>query len=179
MPPSFSSAFFPPDLVAQASAVLDMLRDQALTCATAESCTGGMVAAALTAVAGSSDVFERGYVTYSNEAKTESLGVPPGLIAQHGAVSAQVAAAMAEGCLEESGAALALSTTGIAGPGGGTPDKPVGLVFFACSIAGSPTVVRRRIFAGDRNAVRYATVNAVLDLALQVLSGVPTGDEMD
>jgi nicotinamide-nucleotide amidase len=111
--------------------VLTLARARGQTIATAESCTGGLVAAALTSIAGSSDVMDRGFVTYSNAAKTAMLGVPASLIAEVGAVSADVAAAMAEGALRASGASLAVSITGIAGPGGGSAAKPVGLVHFA------------------------------------------------
>lgn len=113
--------------------VLERLRDLKLTVATAESCTGGLVASALTAIAGSSDVFERGFVTYSNEAKAEMLGVDPELIATHGAVSREVAIAMAACALRLSHASLAVAVTGIAGPGGGSAAKPVGLVHFAAA----------------------------------------------
>src|SRR5579859_645072 len=113
-----------------ATAVLDACRAKRLRLATAESCTGGMVAAALTDIAGSSDVVERGFVTYSNEAKTELLGVPSEMIAAHGAVSAQVATAMVQGALARAPVELAVSITGIAGPGGATKGKPVGLVYF-------------------------------------------------
>ncbi|HEY9067754.1 MAG TPA: nicotinamide-nucleotide amidohydrolase family protein, partial [Burkholderiaceae bacterium] len=107
----------------------DALRRAGLTIASAESCTGGLIAAACTGIAGSSDWFERGFVTYSNEAKTESLGVPAALIAAHGAVSDAVARAMAEGALAHSRAQIAVAVTGIAGPGGGSPGKPVGTVW--------------------------------------------------
>src|SRR6185312_13447885 len=115
----------PDDLNVEAEAVLRLCRAAKLRLATAESCTGGLVAASLTAIAGSSDVVERGFVTYSNEAKTELLGVPAPLIAAHGAVSAEVALAMAEGALAHAPVDLAVSITGIAGPGGATPGKPV------------------------------------------------------
>ena len=126
--------------------------------ATAESCTGGLIVAALTEVAGSSDVVDRGFVTYSNDAKSEMLGVPPGLIGTHGAVSGPVAASMAEGALQRSKAALAIAVTGIAGPGGGTESKPVGTVWFGLAIRDRTGVTERQIFAGDRAAVRQATV---------------------
>ncbi len=144
----------PAALTRPAAAVLAACRVAGLMVATAESCTGGLVAAALTAVAGSSDVVDRGFVTYSNRAKTEMLGVPPALLAAHGAVSEPVARAMAEGALAHSAAQLAVAITGIAGPGGGGPGKPVGLVHFACARAGLPTRSRCEIFAGDRDAVR-------------------------
>ncbi|HEX3347255.1 MAG TPA: CinA family protein [Acetobacteraceae bacterium] len=129
-----------------------------LQIATAESCTGGLIAATLTAIAGSSDVVDRGYVTYSNAAKTELLGVPAPLIATMGAVSEQVARAMAEGALNRARVALAVAVTGIAGPGGGTTEKPVGLVWFGLARAGRDTQTLRRVFPGDRTEVRRATV---------------------
>ena len=141
-----------------ATTLLDTLRRQRLMLATAESCTGGLIAAALTDIAGSSDVVDRGFVTYSNAAKTEMLGVPAPLIEAHGAVSAPVAAAMAEGALARSAAAIAVSVTGVAGPGGGSADKPVGTVWFGLARKDAPTRTERRVFPGDRAAVRHATV---------------------
>src|SRR5690242_2811815 len=139
-----------------AEAVLAACRRNGLKLATAESCTGGMVAAALTDIAGSSDVVERGFVTYSNEAKAELLGVPPPLIATHGAVSAEVASAMAEGALARAPIDLSVAITGVAGPGGGTVTKPVGLVWFAFARRGGKIVTETHIFSGDRAAVRHA-----------------------
>lgn len=153
-----------PALLADAAALLAELRARRLMLATAESCTGGLVAATLTAIAGSSDVVERGFVTYSNAAKADQLGVPAALIAAHGAVSEAVAAAMARGALAHSRAQLALSVTGIAGPGGATPDKPVGLVFLARAL-GDAVAVERHVFPGDRAAVREASVAAAFSLA--------------
>jgi nicotinamide-nucleotide amidase len=147
-----------------AEAVLAHHRRAGTKLATAESCTGGAIAAALTDVAGSSDVFERGFVVYSNEAKSEMLGVPAALIARHGAVSEEVAAAMAEGALAHSRADAVVSVTGIAGPGGGTATKPVGLVYIGCARRGGRPAVERRVFAGDRSAVRAATVERALEL---------------
>ena len=133
--------------------------------ATAESCTGGLIAATLTDIPGASAVLDRGFVTYSNAAKSESLGVPPGLIEQHGAVSAPVAIAMAEGALRQSSADLAVSVTGIAGPGGATAGKPVGLVHFAVAQSGRPTVEDTHRF-GDvgRAEVRRLSVIAAFRL---------------
>ena len=134
--------------------------------ATAESCTGGLIAGALTEIAGSSDVVERGFVTYSNAAKAELLGVLPALIARHGAVSEEVAAAMAEGALAHAPVDLAVSVTGIAGPGGGSPDKPVGLIWFGLARRGAAVRAEHHIFPGDRAAIRRATVlRALLLLA--------------
>jgi nicotinamide-nucleotide amidase len=148
----------------QATALLARCRDAGLMIATAESCTGGLIAAALTAISGSSDVVDRGFVTYSNAAKTELLGVPASLIEAAGAVSEEVARAMAEGALARSAAALAVSVTGIAGPGGGAPGKPVGLVWLGCIRRGRPAVTLRQVFSGDRTAVRRATVAHALDM---------------
>lgn len=132
--------------------------------ATAESCTGGMIAAALTDIAGSSDVVERGFVTYSNRAKTELLGVPAELIARCGAVSEEVAQAMAEGALAHAPVDLAVAVTGVAGPGGGSAEKPVGLVYFGVARRGAAVRVDRCIFPGDRAAIRRATVAHALYL---------------
>jgi nicotinamide-nucleotide amidase len=130
---------------------------------TAESCTGGLVAAAITSVAGSSGWFDVGYVTYGNEAKARQLGVPDALLARHGAVSEAVARAMAGGALQASGAELAVAVTGVAGPGGGSPEKPVGLVWVAwqCRDANARSVAFR--FDGDRAAVREGSVVAALE----------------
>ena len=129
------------------------LRDGRLMLATAESCTGGMVATAITDISGSSVWFERGFVTYSNQAKTEMIGVPPELIEKHGAVSEPVARAMAEGALSNSRAQVSLSITGVAGPGGGTPEKPVGMVSFGWSNR-LHTSVETLVFKGDREQIR-------------------------
>jgi len=147
-----------------ATEVLDRCRARGLRLATAESCTGGLIAATLTAIAGSSDVFDRGFVTYADAAKREVLGVPAELIADNGAVSEPVARAMAEGALGASGAGLAVAVTGIAGPGGGTEAKPVGLVHLAAALAGAGTRHQRHVFGGDRTAVRVATVEAALSM---------------
>jgi nicotinamide-nucleotide amidase len=140
--------------------------------ATAESCSGGLIAAACTDLAGSSDWFERGFVTYSNEAKSAMLGVPAPLIASHGAVSEAVARAMAEGAVEQSLAQVALAVTGIAGPSGGSVDKPVGTVWFAwCLPTGTTSEVQH--FAGDRATVRAATVQHALARLLTLLKAHP------
>ena len=140
----------------------ETLRARGAMLATAESCTGGLIAATCTSVAGSSDWFERGFVTYSNAAKTEMLGVDAALIAAHGAVSAEVACAMAEGALKHSKASLAVAVTGIAGPGGATPGKPVGTVWLALARRGGATEAERLQLAGDRAAVREQTVQHAL-----------------
>ena len=160
-----------PSILDQATAVLDACRARGLMLATAESCTGGLIVAALTAIAGSSDVVERGFVTYSNAAKTEMLGVPEALIAAEGAVSAPVARAMAAGALARSRASIAVSVTGVAGPGGGTEAKPVGLVWFGLAVRGGAVVSERRVFPGDRAAVRAATVAHALALIAAAAGG--------
>ncbi len=155
-----------------AERVLALARANQLRLATAESCTGGMIAAALTAIAGASDVFDRGFVTYSNAAKTEMLAVPAELIAHKGAVSEEVARAMAEGAIRHSRAMLAVSVTGIAGPGGGSVEKPVGLVWFGLA-KGSFVHAERRLFSGDRAAIREAAVGVALQLLEKSLSKGP------
>ena len=154
----------PDSLIADAETLLAAYRAAGLKIATAESCTGGLVAGCLTAIAGSSDVVERGFVTYSNEAKTELVGVPADLIARHGAVSAQVVVAMAEGALKHSRADVSVAVTGIAGPGGATPGKPVGLVYICSARKGREPIVERHQFHGDRHAVRVASVEVALTL---------------
>ena len=154
----------PDSTLRRAAALLAKLQARGLTLATAESCTGGLIAAALTAVPGSSATVLCGFVTYSNEAKAEMLGVDPAVIAADGAVSEAVARAMAEGARARSGADLAVSVTGIAGPGGATDAKPVGLVHLAAAARGAPTLAERHVFPGDRVAVRAASVDAALDL---------------
>jgi len=158
-------------LVDRAGDVLALLGGRNLKLVTAESCTGGLIAACLTELAGASHVLERGFVTYSNAAKTELLGVSEALITEHGAVSKEVASAMAQGALARSRADIAVAVTGIAGPGGGTAEKPVGLVFIAGARRGGALRVERHTFPGDRGAIRSATVKAALD---QVISLVGT-----
>jgi nicotinamide-nucleotide amidase len=149
--------------------VLDAARTAGVMITAAESCTGGLVAAALTAVPGSSAVIERGFVTYTNNAKIEMLGVPASLIETHGAVSEPVAHAMAEGALQHSRADIAVSVTGIAGPGGATPTKPVGLVHLAIARRGRETEPAPEVFKGDRSEVREAAVERALDMLLKSL----------
>jgi nicotinamide-nucleotide amidase len=156
-------------ILAQAKALLGVYRSSGLKVATAESCTGGLIAATLTAIPGSSDVVERGFVTYSNEAKTELVGVPPGLIASAGAVSKAVALRMATGALARSHADVTISVTGIAGPDGGSKGKPVGLVWFGLARRGMPPSGLRRVFPGDRAAVRRATVAQALVLLAEAV----------
>jgi nicotinamide-nucleotide amidase len=153
----------------EAAAFLDDLRRRGLKIATAESCTGGLVAGLLTEVAGASDVVERGFVAYSNAAKTELLGVPEALLAEYGAISEPAARAMALGALARSGADIAVAVTGVAGPGGGTAAKPVGLVHVAAARRDG-TVLHQECRFGDigRGAVRIAGVEAALQLAARV-----------
>jgi nicotinamide-nucleotide amidase len=143
-----------------------LLRARGWRMATAESCTGGLIAAACTALAGSSDWFERGFVTYSNDAKADLLGVPPALIQAHGAVSEEVALAMAAGALQRAPVQLAVAVTGIAGPGGAVPGKPVGTVWLAWGTAQGVQAVRLQL-DGDRDAVRGATVQAALQRLIE------------
>jgi nicotinamide-nucleotide amidase len=142
----------------EAEALLALCRSKGIMLAIAECCTGGLIAAALTALAGSSDVLDRGFVPYSNEAKNQMIGVPMELIECHGAVSEQVAVAMADGALARSRAAIAVSVAGVAGPGGGSADKPIGLVCFGLARTGKPAFSERQVFPGDRGAIRAATV---------------------
>ncbi len=154
-----------------AQRVIDKAGAEGAMVATAESCTGGMIAAALTDVPGSSAVVDRGFVTYSNEAKTEMLAVPAELIAWFGAVSAEVARAMAQGAVLNSRADIAVSVTGVAGPTGGTTEKPVGLVWFGLAKAEGLVRVERRVFAvGSRDFVRTKAVETALQLLLSELS---------
>jgi nicotinamide-nucleotide amidase len=157
--------------LAQSIAMRLMARGEML--ATAESCTGGWAAQALTALAGSSNWFERGFVTYSNAAKEEMLGVRPETLAHHGAVSEEAAREMALGALSHSRAAVALAITGIAGPGGGTLEKPVGMVCFAWAAKGGATRSETRRFAGDREAVRRQSVERALTGVLELLDARP------
>ena len=163
-PANFPAGQDTPALVA---ATAELLLHKGWMLATAESCTGGLIAGACTELAGSSAWFERGFVTYSNAAKTELLGVDAALIEAHGAVSEPVARAMAEGAIAHSSARAAVAVTGVAGPTGGSPDKPVGTVWFGWSVDGRVRTERRR-FEGDRAAVRAATVH----YALQTLAGL-------
>ena len=158
------------DIREAAKRVLDLCRARVLHVVTAESCTGGLVAAALTEIPGSSDVVDRGFVTYSDDAKRETLGVPVATLKRHGAVSAQTAKAMAAGALKNARADIAVSITGIAGPGGGSKQKPVGLVYFAAASRDGRRIARKRLY-GDigRRRVRLCSVLEALAL-LQPLS---------
>ena len=161
---------FDPKLIREVKDVLDRCRDGGLRLATVESCTGGLLAAALTAVPGSSAVVERGYVTYSNEAKTTMVGVPAALITRDGAVSETVARAMAEGALERSPADIAVAITGIAGPAGGSAEKPVGLVHIAAARRGRATLDRRMLFGDQgRDRIRLLAVRTALVVVIAQL----------
>jgi nicotinamide-nucleotide amidase len=160
-----AETLFDAEMVDRANALLDRCMAAKVMVATAESCTGGLVAGLLTEIAGSSAVVERGFVTYSNEAKNELLGVPMPLIEAHGAVSREVAIAMAEGAIAKSRAQLAVSITGVAGPGGGSAAKPVGLVQFATALAGgAPVAVERRFGDLGRAEIRRLAVLTAIEL---------------
>ena len=161
---------FPDSVMRLAKLLLKQASEAKLLIAFAESCTGGLIASAMTELDGSSAVVERGFVVYSNRAKTDMLGVPPELIEQYGAVSEEVARAMAEGALKNSGAQLAVSVTGIAGPTGGTPDKPIGLVHFAAARK-SQTTLHLECRFGDigRAEIRMRSVEEALKLLLQII----------
>jgi nicotinamide-nucleotide amidase len=163
---------FPDEMVEDAEKLLQQLRGQNLRIATAESCTGGLISAVLTAVPGSSDVLECGFVTYSNESKSHILGVPPVLIGTHGAVSAEVARAMVLGALAAASRAdIAIAVTGIAGPGGGSPEKPVGLVELATSRRDNNALVMETCRYGDigRSEIRSATVRSAFALVRKIV----------
>jgi nicotinamide-nucleotide amidase len=149
-----------------AAALVALFQARGLRVATAESCTGGLVAGAITAIPGSSAVFTHGFVTYANEAKTQMLGVAEAILAEHGAVSPETAAAMATGARTRAGANLAISTTGVAGPDGGTAQKPVGTVWFGLATAQGVTTYHR-VFPGNRDDVRSASVDYALALLKQ------------
>jgi nicotinamide-nucleotide amidase len=161
-------------LIARATLLLQGCREAGALVATAESCTGGLIAGCLTEIAGSSDVVDRGFVTYSNAAKNAMLDVPMALIENHGAVSELVARAMAEGAIAHSSADLSVAVTGVAGPGGGTAEKPVGLVHLACAQRGGTTLHREQRF-GDlgRAGIREATIYTALDMLSLMLSRRP------
>ncbi len=159
---------FPDAFLSRAAGLISSCRPKGLTVTTAESCTGGLLAALITAIPGSSDVFERGFIAYSNAAKIESLGVAPRILQDFGAVSAEAARAMAEGALAHSSADMTLSITGIAGPGGGSPGKPVGLVHFGLALRGGAIAGVEKQF-GDlgRDGVRFAAIAMAIELLLE------------
>lgn len=166
-----SGSVFPPHLIERAESFLSLCRARELKVVTAESCTGGLVAALLTDIAGSSDVFDRGFVTYSNSAKSDCLGVHAALIERVGAVSREVANAMAQGALARSRAGVAVAITGIAGPGGGSDTKPVGLVYIAARSRTGAATVREFRFPGEgRERIRLAAIAAALDVMEQVIA---------
>jgi nicotinamide-nucleotide amidase len=158
---------FPRDLTEMTLELIGKCRENGIKIATAESCTGGLIAGCLTSVSGSSDVFERGFNTYSNEAKNEMLGVPMETIDAHGAVSETVAQAMCEGALKNAPVQLTVAVTGIAGPGGGSPGKPVGTVQIASACTGKDTINETFLFEGDRDAVRLETVRTAIAMMLR------------
>lgn len=162
------------EVIAHVSALLDLCKRKNVTIATAESCTGGLIAATLTEVAGSSAVVDRGFVTYSNEAKFDMLGVPADLIEASGAVSGEVAAAMAEGALARANADITIAVTGIAGPDGGTDIKPVGLVWFGCAAGWAPTFVHKTVFPDHGRAfIRHATVMTAIEILTETVKLAP------
>ena len=165
-------------MVSNPALLADLLQQRHWLMASAESCTGGMIAAACTDLAGSSGWFERGFVTYSNAAKTDLLGVDAALIADHGAVSEPVARAMAAGAVRHSQAQVAVAVTGVAGPGGGSADKPVGTVWFGFALPGLLTS-EVMLFTGDRSAVRSATVQHALARLIEMLAPAPTRETPD
>lgn len=148
--------------------LVNLLMEKKLIISTAESCTGGLVAAQIINVAGSSAVYKEGFITYANEAKMKYLGVAAGTLEQFGAVSRETVVEMAKGCVKRTGADVSVVTSGVAGPGGGTADKPVGLVWFACFYRGK-TEVRKKIFQGDRQAVRKAAAEYAIKFTLDTI----------
>ena len=157
---------FPKDLLKLTDKLISACRKKDIKIATAESCTGGLIAGCITSVAGSSDVFERGYNTYSNNAKSEMLDIPIDMIIANGAVSEAVAIAMCEGALKTAPVQLAVSVTGIAGPGGGTIEKPVGTVHIASARAGRRTIEKAYLFVGNRDEIRMYTVTKAIEMML-------------
>ncbi len=156
-------------LINKAKALLTLCEKKEFMLATAESCTGGLIAALLTEIPGSSSVVERGFVTYSNEAKETALGVSVALLDSYGAVSQEVAKAMATGTLEKSNADVSIAVTGIAGPSGGSIEKPVGLVYIAVALINQKAIIHEHHFKGSRNAIRLAAVEKALDMVMQVI----------
>ncbi|MGD9650208.1 MAG: CinA family protein [Dongiaceae bacterium] len=159
---------FPPPFLNQAAEIIKTYAAQKKQLALAESCTGGLIAAVLTEIPGSSAVVERGYVCYANQAKMDDLHVAPGILEKHGAVSAEAAEALIQGLFKNSSAPIALSVTGIAGPTGGSAAKPVGLVFLALAKRGDAVMVERHVFKGGRQEIRLAALQRALELLLSV-----------
>ncbi|WP_439631089.1 CinA family protein [Shinella sp.] len=163
---------WPKDIEDAARGIVADFTERQLMIATAESCTAGLIAGAITEISGSSSVFDRGFVTYSNEAKREMIGVANATLKAHGAVSRETALEMAQGAIGNSGANISVAVTGIAGPGGGTEEKPVGLVHLAAARTGHPTIHREMRY-GDigRSAVRLATVRTALEMLIEIARG--------
>ncbi|HJU21986.1 MAG TPA: CinA family protein [Casimicrobiaceae bacterium] len=161
---------FPAQLLERAAKVLEAARTKEVRIATAETVTSGLVSSCLTSVPGASKIFERGFVLYHDSAKATGLGVPESVSRTHGAVSAEVTKALAEGALAHSTAGAAVGVTGYAGPGGGNEKNPVGTVYVAAATKGAQTLVERHVFSGDRDAVRMQAVGAALDVLLRALS---------
>lgn len=160
---------FPPLMLEQAREVVDICRRRGLTIATAESCTGGLLSGILTEIPGASEMFTHGFITYANPAKIMMVDVPEGTIASHGAVSEETARAMAEGARRTSGASFGIAITGISGPGGGTPGKPVGTVHVACAYDHKQTMHAQYVFDGERTCIRLKSVEAALAMLLKRL----------
>ena len=158
------NSMFPLEINSKASSILKVCKQKGITIITAESCTGGLIAGCLTEIPGSSSVIEGGFVTYSNQAKVSMLSVKLEQLDQYGAVSEEVARSMAEGALGSSKADIAVACTGVAGPGGATNTKPVGLVHLSCALRKHPTLHKRFNFSGERSTIRIATVKAAFEL---------------
>ena len=158
------NSMFPLEINSKASSILKVCKQKGITIITAESCTGGLIAGCLTEIPGSSSVIEGGFVTYSNQAKVSMLSVKLEQLDQYGAVSEEVARSMAEGALGSSKADIAVACTGVAGPGGATNTKPVGLVHLSCALRKHPTLYKRYNFSGERSTIRLATVKAAFEL---------------
>lgn len=161
---------FPPQLLERAAKALDAAKTKDVRIATAETVTSGLVSSCLTSVPGASKIFERGFVLYHETAKASGLGVPESVSRAHGAVSAEVTKALADGALSHSTAGVAVAVTGYAGPGGGNERDPVGTVYIAAATKDKPTLVERHVFSGDRDAVRMQAVGAALDALVRALS---------
>jgi nicotinamide-nucleotide amidase len=158
---------FPIDLIALSNNLINTCREQNIKIATAESCTGGLIAGCLTSVSGSSDVFDRSFITYTNESKVSMLGVSLNTIMIYGAVSEPVAKQMCEGALKKAPVQLTVATTGIAGPNGGTPDKPVGMVQIASAFLHKPTISECYEFEGGRDAIRISSIIKAIEMMLK------------
>jgi len=168
------------EVTERVGALLALCKQKNIMVATAESCTGGLIAGTLTEVSGSSDMLDRGFVTYSNEAKTDLLGVSPDMLDRYGAVSSEVAAAMAEGALSRANADLTIAVTGIAGPEGGTDLKPVGLVWFGCAAIWAPTFVQKIVFPDEGRAfIRQAAVMTAIEILMETAKLAPEPKDED